>query len=578
MNNDELICYYNKEINYLLNEGKLFSKQFPSLASKLIELGNNPESGNASLNDGINRLIESFAFLTGRLQRQTENLFPEVSYNLINSIYPNLLTDVPSMTLLKFETDTKSQQKIKFKEIPSHTKLYVKSTNGTECTFETFNKFNFIPIKITKAKIVNGNEIAKSGFYLKLEMNFFGEEHDIPTEINFYTCGGNKFGIWDSIISSITKPAFIKYKNQNENELAETNLSYNYINNYANVTNSDYRHFEILKTFFTFPEMFLNFSVNINRFEEFFTLFIPINIDITNFEVSETDIGTNIIPVSNAYQKTSEPFTTELTKTEYPIISDAEKLQFEKVLSIKKIIGINPATSEPIEIQNYFNNKSLTNFYWIENYHNNYSLNKPLKYIAFVAPNGDIEKLDNEIFYSEIICTNQNEAELINSNSEFSCEISLPITNIHSLGNISEYKTISQNGNLLLQLISYLSLNYLCFSTDANNFKDNITKLLNFFSEFFANKKFTQKIDEIKITEKIRRSSNQVWISGIRGLNIDISFAYENLTSSIILTGGIIAKLLCNYVSTGQFIEVNIYQKWNLLKTFKSSNGIEVSL
>ena len=68
MNNDELIGYYNKEINYLLNEGKLFSKQFPSLASKLIELGKKPESGGSSVNDGINRLIESFAFLTGRLQ------------------------------------------------------------------------------------------------------------------------------------------------------------------------------------------------------------------------------------------------------------------------------------------------------------------------------------------------------------------------------------------------------------------------------------------------------------------------------------------------------------------------------
>ena len=101
---------------------------------------------------------------------------------------------------------------------------------------------------------------------------------------------------------------------------------------------------------------------------------------------------------------------------------------------------------------------------------------------------------------------------------------------------------------------------------------------MNFFSEFFSNRKFIQKIEEIKITEKIRRSSNQIWIAGIRGLSIDISFGYENLTSSIILTGGIIAKLLCNYVNTGQFIEVNIYQKWNLMKTFKSSNGIELSL
>ena len=80
----------------------------------------------------------------GRLQRQTENLFPEVSYNLINSIYPNLLTDIPSITLLKFETDTKSQQKIKFKEIPSRTKLYVKNTNGIICLHNSWTPTQYI--------------------------------------------------------------------------------------------------------------------------------------------------------------------------------------------------------------------------------------------------------------------------------------------------------------------------------------------------------------------------------------------------------------------------------------------------
>ena len=196
MNNDELASYYNKEIDYLINEGKLFAKQFPSLASKLIELGNTSDTNN-SINDGINRLIESFAFLTGRLQRQTENLFPEVSYNLINAISPNLLNEITSVTLLKFETDHKTQQKIKCRKIPQNTKLYVENLNGTKCTFETFKDFTFLPIKITKAKIINGNEISKKGFYIKLEIKFFGEEHNLPTEIEFYTCGGNKFGIWD---------------------------------------------------------------------------------------------------------------------------------------------------------------------------------------------------------------------------------------------------------------------------------------------------------------------------------------------------------------------------------------------
>jgi len=573
MNGKKLEDYFYEEMEYLRSEGQLFVKNFPTIASHLSGTNDNTT---LSLHDSVTKLLESFAFLTGRLQKQTENLFPEVSYHLLKSIYPELLNDIPSMTLLQFEANLDSGQKIKFKNIPRNTKFYTTNVNNIECTFETFQDFNFTQTQISNAKIINGYEIEKEGAFLKLSLDFYGEEHQIPTSLTFYALGAFKFDLWEVIISASSKKAFIKY--QGQENYYETEIEYNFINHYHTIYNSPNPNFEMLRDFITFPEMFLNFSVMFSQFTSKIELFIPINAEILNCDITKESFGLNIVPIANSFSKISEPFTSNLSLTEYPIIPDERTTQNEKVLTIKKVIGIDNFTNAELEIPNYFQKHHSNNIYWVENYHNIYSSNKKIKYISFVHPNGNISVLDNTVFFSEVVCTNENEAELIHSNTEFYSEIYLPTNSIHSLGIISKYQSISDNGDQLLKLISYLAINYLGFANNTEHFKKNITNMLNFFSAYFTERNFTQVIDEIKVSEKIERSYNQSWIAGIRGLKIDISFSYKTPHASNILLGGIIAKLLCNYVNTGQFIEVNIYQKWNLLKTFKSQNGIELSL
>jgi len=573
MKGKKLEDYFYEEMEYLRAEGQLFVKNFPTIASHLSVINDNDPS---SLRDSVNQLLESFAFLTGRLQRQTDNLFPEVSFNLLKSIYPELLNNIPSMTLLRFEPNLDSGQKIKLKTIPKGTKFYATNANNLECTFETFQDFNFTQTQISNAKVVNGYEISKEGAFLKLSLDFNGEEHQIPTSITFYALGAFKFDLWEVIISAPREKAFIKYPNQDDYQ--ETDVEYDFINHYHTIYNSPNPNFEMLRDFISFPDMFLNFSINFPQFTSKMELFIPINAEILNCDITKDSLCLNIVPIANSFSKTSEPFTSKMSDTEYPIIPDARTIEDEKVLAIKKVIGIDNVTSEELEIPNYFQKQHFNNIYWVENYHNVYSSNKKIKYISFVHPNGNLSVLDNTVFFTEVICTNEEEAEFIHSDTEFYSEITLPTNSVHSLGIVSKYQSLSDDGNQLLKLISYLAINYLGFANNAGDFKKNISNMLNFFSSYFGDRNFTQIIDEIKVSEKIERSYNQSWIAGVRGLKIDISFSYKHPHASNILLGGIIAKLLCNYVNTGQFIEVNIYQKWNLLKTFKSQNGIELSL
>ena len=62
-------------------------------------------SADACADPHVERLIESFAFLTARIQRQIDSEFPQFTSALLNVLYPHLLQPVPSMSVAQFVVD-----------------------------------------------------------------------------------------------------------------------------------------------------------------------------------------------------------------------------------------------------------------------------------------------------------------------------------------------------------------------------------------------------------------------------------------------------------------------------------------
>ena len=83
-NDDEFLKYYVRELEYLRKMGAEFQAQYPLLASRL-------DIGDADSTDPhVERLLESFAFLSGRLQYNIESEFPEIPSAMFNLLYPHL--------------------------------------------------------------------------------------------------------------------------------------------------------------------------------------------------------------------------------------------------------------------------------------------------------------------------------------------------------------------------------------------------------------------------------------------------------------------------------------------------------
>ncbi|MCP4663845.1 MAG: type VI secretion system baseplate subunit TssF, partial [bacterium] len=88
--------YYEEELNYLIEAGREYARLHPERARYL-----NLDDPRAR-DPHVERLIESFAFLSGQVRRKIDDEFPELTHALLNLVWPHYLRPVPPMAMLEF--------------------------------------------------------------------------------------------------------------------------------------------------------------------------------------------------------------------------------------------------------------------------------------------------------------------------------------------------------------------------------------------------------------------------------------------------------------------------------------------
>ena len=152
---DDFLRRYRSELAYLRRQGADFARTYPRIAKRL-ELST--EGLGVCPDPHIERLIESFAFLTARIQRNLEAELPEVTTALLGMLYPHFVQPVPSMAIARFDPDPEGGGFAPGEVIPKHTKLFVESMNlRRPCRFRTCYPVRVWPIEISGARFEGVN-------------------------------------------------------------------------------------------------------------------------------------------------------------------------------------------------------------------------------------------------------------------------------------------------------------------------------------------------------------------------------------------------------------------------------------
>jgi len=146
--------YYTKELQALRSLGEEFSEKNPGLSSFLSRKGQDPD---------VERMLEGFSFLTGRLRQYMDEQLPEVSHTLANLLWPNYLKTIPSYSILQYTPeDIDGVKYIKRGEEV----LGRYQEDATGCIFQTCYDTEVHPLEITKANYYT------QGVQSIIELNF----------------------------------------------------------------------------------------------------------------------------------------------------------------------------------------------------------------------------------------------------------------------------------------------------------------------------------------------------------------------------------------------------------------------
>jgi type VI secretion system protein ImpG len=143
---DSLFRYYETELTFIRKLAQEFAAKYPAAAARL------QLEPDRSADPHVERLIEAFALLAGRIRHKIDDDFPELTDALLSVIYPHVLAPMPSLATVQF-TLAPNRASPDGVVIPKHSPLHSASVNGQYCKFRTTGAVQLWPIKVSEAKL-----------------------------------------------------------------------------------------------------------------------------------------------------------------------------------------------------------------------------------------------------------------------------------------------------------------------------------------------------------------------------------------------------------------------------------------
>lgn len=588
---NDLLLYYEKELSYLRKSGIEFAKKYPKVAGRL-ELG-----VDGSPDPHVERLIESFAFITARIQRDIESEFPHLANSILGNIYPQLLNPIPSMTIAQFKLNEQNLPPVPLK-IPKEHPLISFTNEGQRCRFRTCYNTNLYPLKVTQARFTDSNSFSflkeinnRPVLHLRIEAPNTLPINKMNLEsLRFYIHGERWLSnsLYEIIFSDLK---YIKIYDDNKDddftlgESGEASVSpvgFEEDENmlpYPQNSNSGYR---LIQEYFAFPEKFLFFDLNelsLKRATKYFDVYFVFH-RYTNyqFRIDKDNFLLGCTPIINLFQKLSEPIRIDQLKTEYRVNPDSHWEKFTEIHSILSISSAAKTNGTHETIDPYFTFKhnkkdDSKNVYW---YATRRKSMRPdmqgsemflslidLNFINFVPT--------QKTLYADILCTNRRLASSFPAGAWLDSEARLAELDITMLKKPTDQTDVPGDKELW-RLISSLSLNYLSLTSEEKGLQA-LKEIISLYD--FENKADTRQqisgISDMQIRTIVQRLGLDTWRGFSRGIEITLEFDNEYYAgNNSFLLASVLNRFFPLYTSVNSFTQLKIVRKQNKGEDWKT--------
>jgi type VI secretion system protein ImpG len=543
---EELLRAYWRELSYLRNMGSAFAETYPKVAGRL-ELGSD-----VSPDPHVERLIESFAFLTARIQQNLDSEFPEIATELLNILHPQYLNPIPSMAVATFEVDPRRGKLTSGHVIPRHTPLFTHAAQGESiCRFRTCYPVTLWPVDVAEAAFespahypfLDAATDVTSVLRLRIESRAGSLAELGLDRLRFYL-NGDRMAI-DALYETLfCQCAGVMLLPEGETTRRPVRLTADALQPvgferddevipYPSFSLPAYR---LVQEYFTLPQKFLFVDVaGLERHgsERGFDLLILLRRAPGNWlEVDRDTFVLGATPVINLFPRTTEPIRLDHRRSEYPLVPDARRERFTEIHSILSVGGSSdPRTRgrvyEPFYSFNHHMAERGQKAFWHARRVPSLRKDVPGSEMLLSLLDLDFQPFHPpaETIFAHTLCTNRALAEQLLNGALLQTDVSIPVSRIVVLTKPTPQLSPPSDGSTLWRLVSHLSLNHLSFSNGEESLKAlrEILKLYCFSERSVAHQQI-QGIREMSLRPTVQRGGRDAWRGFCRGTEVTLTF------------------------------------------------------
>lgn len=575
----DILVHYEREMSYLKNMGAAFSSKYPKIAHRL-GIGHGE-----SIDPNVERLIESFAFLTAYLQQDIENEFPRISTALLTALYPQFTHPIPPFSIAYLQVDPSQGKLTSGYTVPKDTPLFTHATEGVTCNFLTKYPTELWPIEISDVSLVPTTSYDFPGFFtnsphfLRIRLSTLAgsfKELSLNT-LRFYINGTKILQnlIYESIFTpslplAIALDGSIKAQFMPPSSLLPVGFSSE--ESILPLSNQSHPAYGLLLEYFYCTDKFFFFDVSgLSSFkpDSFMEILFPVSNteELQKTTISKESFLLGCTPILNIFKKISEPIKVDQLKSEYRLVPDQRRELTTEIQSISSIQAIDEGGVDSKTISPYFayNHEDSMNsqkaFWYARRIHSERpGLPGTDIMLSFMNLNFDPCVPNVETIYAYTLCTNRLLATELPPGVILEVDETLPTIHMSCLYTPTNPIYPPRDGQTLWSLISGLSLNKLSLFNSADSL-EAFKSILRLYVGF-GKPKNAPEIESLVNMEckySIERLGVEAWRNFARGVEITLTIdEHFTVGRSSLLFASVLNQFFGLYVSINSFTQLNL--------------------
>ena len=584
--------YFASELEELRTRAVEFSEEHPASAEEL------KLAGGKSRDPHIEMLMQSFAWMTSRLQLNLEQESRQVPTMLLQQLYPQLLAPLPSMAVVECDVDGSKatfEKRYTLQAGQSLEPLGLGQGNDAarlkQCRFTTCYDTDLVPLRVhsTGREPLNKHpSLEKLGAFSLLRLDLVatpeksvdGSSLNQPLRFFISAPAELKLQVYDFLSQHVVGLGFL---NQQGELMGEAGKEHFRFCGFAD----DERLFPfdpaqelgltLVQDYFAFPDKFLFFEVSGYERELFpaasatedtpqcFSVVIALDETLPDrFGDVDSWFRLNCIPVINLFEQTSEPVTLTHKAYRYRLDASHDFPDCHEIYQVRQLLAVDNSGKER-ELVPYFSldrkDEADGEYRWVSQLEANHRRRVPGNdtWVSLFSPQYLRDCPLGETIFARTLSCNRTLCERFEPGQAFAVIGSAPVSAITLVTNPTRYRPRELGSKQLWRLLSQLSAYYVSLANE-DLARDMLITILELYvhDDDLVGRRQVESIVSLSIADDVVPTRSFGWRGYHHGSRFTLKLDDRRFEGSALLFASVVHRFLTLFCHINSYVRLDM--------------------